>query len=99
MATEVTTQMVIPFLSVFPPHGMTIIFFQDSPSLYEEGKSGNLDDTAGDIDHHPAVHLPPPGDHLVPGLQPQLSISPPHHRHLVPPPPRPPPHETYHDGS
>ena len=78
---------------------MTTICFQDSPPLHEEGKSGNLDDTAGDIDHHPAVHLPPPGDHLVPGLEPQLPISPSDDRHLVSPSPRPPAHETYHDGS
>ena len=82
----------------FAPHGMTTIFFQDSPPVFEEGESGNLDDAAGHIDHHPAFHLPPPGDHLVTGLQPQLSISPSDHRHLVSPSSCPPAHETYHDG-
>ena len=73
--------------------------FQDPPLVFEKGKLGDFDDLAGDLDHHPAVHLPPPGDHLVPGLEPQLPISPSHDRHLVSPSPRPPAHETYHDGS
>ena len=77
---------------------MITVFFQDPPPVLEEGKSGNLDNTAGHIDHHPAFHLPSPSDHLVTGLQPQLPISSPDHRNLVSSSPRPSADETYHDG-